>query len=61
LKAVGAGRRGRTKNAAQANDRARRPKWLRAAFHDVKPESRFSGLRSSGFNANVLSRVIPYE
>ena len=32
-KTVGAGRLDRTKNAAQANDRARRPRWLRAAFH----------------------------
>jgi hypothetical protein len=31
-KTVGAGRLDRTKNAAQANDRARNPKWLRAAF-----------------------------
>jgi hypothetical protein len=32
-KTVGAGRLDHTKNAAEANDRARRPKWLRAAFH----------------------------
>jgi hypothetical protein len=45
-KTVRARRRTRTKNAAQANDRARRPEWRRAACTDDKPEPRFSGVRA---------------
>jgi hypothetical protein len=48
-----------TKNAAPANDRARRPQWRRAAFSDGEPELRFSGLRSGDTDANARARRSP--